>query len=48
VSSFPLYGTVVWGAGTHRDNDERGSEWKYMPVRRLVLYVEKSMYCGTQ
>ncbi len=45
---FPVYGNVVWGARTlHGDND-RGSEWKYVPVRRLALFIEESLFRGTQ
>ena len=24
------------------------SEWKYIPIRRLALYIEESLYRGTQ
>jgi uncharacterized protein len=48
IRSFPVYGTVVWGARTLRGNDQIGSEWKYIPVRRLALYIEQSLYRGTQ
>jgi phage tail sheath protein FI len=43
-----VYGTVVWGARTLQGNDERGSEWKYIPVRRTALFIEESLYRGTQ
>jgi phage tail sheath protein FI len=42
------YGTVIWGARTLQGNDEIGSQWKYVPVRRLALYIEESLYRGTQ
>ena len=29
-------------------NNERGSEWKYVPVRRTALFLEESLYRGTQ
>jgi phage tail sheath protein FI len=48
IRTFPVYGTVLWGARTLQGNDERGSEWKYIPVRRLALYIEESLYRGTQ
>ena len=32
------------GARTLRGNDEIGSEWKYIPVRRMALYIEESLY----
>jgi uncharacterized protein len=45
---FPTYGDVVWGARTLRGNDQVGSEWKYVPIRRLALFLESSLYNGTQ
>jgi phage tail sheath protein FI len=44
IRKFPVYGTIVWGARTLQGNDERGSEWKYVPVRRTALYIEESLY----
>jgi phage tail sheath protein FI len=48
IRNFPVYGTVIWGARTLQGNDERGSEWKYVPVRRTALFIEESLYRGTQ
>jgi uncharacterized protein len=48
IRNFNPYGTVVWGARTLQGNDEIGSQWKYVPVRRLALYLEESLYRGTQ
>jgi phage tail sheath protein FI len=48
LRSFPVYGDVIWGARTLRGNDQVGSEWKYVPIRRLALYLESSLYDGTQ
>lgn len=48
IRKFPVYGTVSWGARTLQGNDERGSEWKYIPVRRTALYIEESLFRGTQ
>jgi uncharacterized protein len=48
LRTLPVYGNVVWGARTlHGDND-RGSEWKYVPVRRMTLFLQESLYRGTQ
>ncbi len=48
LRTLPVFGNVVWGARTlHGDND-RGSEWKYVPVRRMALFLEESLYRGTQ
>jgi len=44
LRTFPIYGTVLWGARTLRGNDEIGSEWKYVPVRRTALFLEESLY----
>jgi uncharacterized protein len=44
---FPT-GIVSWGARTMDGDDDFGSEWKYIPVRRLALMVEESLYRGLQ
>ena len=44
---FPT-GIVNWGARTMDGDDDFGSEWKYIPVRRLALFIEESLYRGTQ
>ncbi|MCW5618708.1 MAG: phage tail sheath family protein [Nitrosomonas sp.] len=48
LRSFPVIGRVVWGARTMRGADSLASEWKYVPVRRLALFIEESLYRGTQ
>jgi phage tail sheath protein FI len=48
IRTFSAYGTVVWGARTTGGNDEAGSQWKYVPIRRLALFLETSLYRGTQ
>lgn len=48
LRSFPVYGNVVWGARTLLGDDRFASEWKYIPVRRLALFLEESLYRGTQ
>ncbi|MFX1554995.1 MAG: phage tail sheath family protein, partial [Promethearchaeota archaeon] len=45
---FSFAGKVVWGARTMKGADGLSSEWKYLPVRRLALYIEESVYQGTQ
>lgn len=45
---FSVYGDVVWGARTLQGSDQAGSQWKYVPVRRLALFIESSLYNGTQ
>ena len=46
VRIFPVYGAVAWGARTLRGADQMTSEYKYVPVRRLALYLEESLYRG--
>jgi phage tail sheath protein FI len=48
IRNFNVYGTVVWGARTLQGNDEIGSEWKYIPVRRTALFIEESLYRSTK
>ena len=48
LRNFPVYGDVIWGARTLRGNDQVGSEWKYVPIRRLALFLESSLFNGTQ
>ncbi|MGD8967226.1 MAG: phage tail sheath subtilisin-like domain-containing protein [Anaerolineae bacterium] len=48
LRSFPIHGRVVWGARTLRGADQMADEYKYVPVRRLALYIEESLYRGTQ
>ena len=46
LRSFPVYGRVVWGARTLRGADRLADEYKYVPVRRVALYIEESLYRG--
>jgi uncharacterized protein len=48
LRTFSGAGNVVWGSRTLRGADRLASEWKYLPVRRLALYIEESLYRGTQ
>lgn len=48
LRAFPGVGRVAWGARTLQGDDRLASEWKYIPVRRLALYLEESLYRGTQ
>ncbi len=43
LRTFPIYGSISWGARTLAGADQIGSEWKYIPVRRLVDYIEMSL-----
>ncbi|HWN98547.1 MAG TPA: phage tail sheath subtilisin-like domain-containing protein [Blastocatellia bacterium] len=44
IRTFPVFGTILWGARTLQGNDEVGSEWKYIPVRRTALFIEESLF----
>jgi hypothetical protein len=48
IRSFPDRGIVCWGARTLHGNEESNSDWKYVSVRRLFLFIEESIYRGTQ
>jgi uncharacterized protein len=48
IRSFPVIGTVVWGSRTLRGADQLADQWKYLPVRRTALFIEESLYRGTQ
>ncbi len=48
LRAFPVIGRVVWGARTLRGADQLADEWKYIPVRRTALFIEESLYRGTQ
>jgi hypothetical protein len=48
LRSFPAFGVIGWGARTLLGSDALASEWKYLPVRRLALFIEESLYRGTQ
>jgi len=45
---LPGMGAVVWGSRTMRGADILADQWKYLPVRRTALYIEESLYRGTQ
>jgi uncharacterized protein len=48
LRTFPVTGTVVWGSRTLKGADQLSDDYKYLPVRRLTLYIEESLYRGTQ
>src|SRR5580658_120249 len=48
LRQFKVYGDVVWGSRTLQGSDQAGSQWKYIPIRRLALFLESSLYDGTQ
>jgi uncharacterized protein len=48
LRNLSAVGPVVWGARTCQGNDRLASQWKYIPVRRLALYIESSLYQSLQ
>jgi phage tail sheath protein FI len=48
LRTFPVAGRVVWGARTLVGADDLASQWAYVPVRRTALFIEESLYRGTQ
>jgi len=45
IRVFPN-GIVLWGSRTMDGDDDFASEYKYIPIRRLALYIEESLYRG--
>ncbi len=45
IRLFPE-GVVSWGARTNAGADALASEYKYIPIRRLALFLEESLYRG--
>ena len=48
LRNFPTIGNVSWGARTLAGSNQEASEWKYIPVRRLALYIEESLNRGSK
>jgi len=48
LRTFPQIGNVAWGARTLAGSDQDASEWKYVPVRRLALYLEETLDRGSK
>jgi phage tail sheath protein FI len=48
LRNFPIYSNICWGARTLEGADLLASDWKYVPIRRLTLYLEESLYRGTK
>ncbi|HEY9619360.1 MAG TPA: phage tail sheath C-terminal domain-containing protein [Crinalium sp.] len=46
IRTFPNRGIRIWGARTLVEPDK--TEWRYINVRRLISYIEKSIELGTQ
>ncbi|USJ27138.1 phage tail sheath family protein [Ensifer adhaerens] len=48
LRSFQNIGRVVWGARTLAGSDVLSDDYKYVSVRRLALFIEESLFRGTQ
>jgi len=48
LRSFPVIGRIVWGSRTLRGADILADDYKYIPIRRLALFIEESLFRGTQ
>ncbi len=48
LRTFTGYGNIVWGARTLAAGNEADQDWKYVPVRRLALFIEQSLVNGLQ
>ena len=48
IRHIAQFGDVVWGDRTLAGSDQATSDWKYVSVRRLALYIESSLYDGTR
>jgi phage tail sheath protein FI len=48
LRNIPAVGSVVWGARTLHGAAGHSTDWKYIPVRRLALFLEKSIDQGTR
>jgi len=48
LRNFANTGPVVWGSRTLKGADSLANEWKYLAVRRMALFLEESLYRGTQ
>ncbi len=46
LRTFPIYGTISWGARTTKGADAIADEYKYIPPRRLALYIEETLLRG--
>ncbi len=46
IRFFPASGTVIWGARTLATQSD--PEYRYVPIRRLAIYLEQSIYNGIQ
>ncbi len=46
LRTLPGFGPVIWGTRTLSTN--ANPEWRYVPVRRTAIFIERSIYNGIQ
>ncbi|MCY1078695.1 phage tail sheath family protein [Archangium lansingense] len=46
IRTFPASGTVVFGARTLVAANTAFQQWKYVPVRRMALFIEQTLYAN--
>jgi uncharacterized protein len=46
VRTFPGVGPVVFGARTSVSANPSFQQWKYVPVRRMALFIEQTLYAN--
>ena len=44
MRAFPGIGTVVFGARTSETANPAFQQWRYVPVRRMALFIEQTLY----
>jgi phage tail sheath protein FI len=44
LRDFPGVGTVIWGARTLATDNPAFVQWRYVPVRRMALFLEQTLY----
>ncbi len=46
IRNFPASGPVVWGARTSISANPAFQQWEYVPVRRMALFLEQTLYAN--
>jgi uncharacterized protein len=46
IRNFPGIGPVVFGARTSVSANPSFQDWKYVPVRRMALFLEQTLYAN--
>lgn len=46
LRDFPNVGTVIWGSRTLVTANVAFEQWRYVPVRRMALFLEQTLYAN--